>query len=44
MINFYSATNEIRKFGFEGISGLRGNTVKLEALNSNSHRGFSGFY
>lgn len=44
IIDFDATTNEIRRFGFEGISGLRGNELKLEALNSDSYRGFSGFY
>ncbi|WHI52915.1 hypothetical protein P3339_09190 [Microbulbifer sp. MLAF003] len=43
-VNFEAATLEIANFGFVGVSDLKGNSLKVEALNSDLHRGFRGFY
>ncbi|WP_444916870.1 hypothetical protein [Microbulbifer sp. JMSA003] len=43
-VNFEAATLEISNFGFEDVSGLEGNCLKVEALNSDLHREFSGFF
>jgi len=43
-VDFASANNEIAKFGFESVEALRGASLKVESLNSDSYRGFAGFY
>ncbi|QYJ81838.1 hypothetical protein [Shewanella aegiceratis] len=43
-LNFEVASLEIVKFGFEKLSNLRGNPLKVEVLNTDSFKGFAGFY
>jgi hypothetical protein len=41
---FEEAKNEMKKFGFEEITNLKGNELKVEVLNTEQFKGFSGFY
>ena len=38
------ATMEISAFGFIDVKDLKGNSLSVEALSTDTHRGFSGFY
>ncbi|RZF93523.1 hypothetical protein LY624_09870 [Pseudoalteromonas sp. N1230-9] len=43
-LDFEAASLETVRFGFEKPSNLRGNPLKLEVLNTDSFKGFAGFY
>ena len=43
-VSFEAASNEIVKFGFEEITNLSGNQLKVEVLNTEQYKGFTGFY
>jgi len=43
-LEFETASAEIGKFGFGNLSNLRGNPLKVEVLNTDSFKGFTGFY
>ena len=43
-LNFDFAIAEINKFGFDQLVNLRGNLLKVEVLNTDSFKGFVGFY
>jgi len=43
-LDFEAASLETVRFGFEEPSNLRGNPLKLEVLNTDSFKGFAGFY
>ncbi|MCC4833133.1 hypothetical protein LMH66_10875 [Shewanella sp. 10N.7] len=43
-LNFEIAASEIGKFGFGDLSNLKGNPLKVEVLNTESFKGFTGFY
>jgi hypothetical protein len=43
-LNFDGAIEEGLRYGFSDIENLRGNPVKVEVLNTESFKGFSGFY
>jgi hypothetical protein len=43
-LNFEGAINEGLRYGFCELEELRGNPLKVEVLNTESFRGFSGFY
>jgi len=41
---FDLAKKEVNRFGVTEIENLRGNPLKVEALNTDAYRGFSRFY
>jgi len=43
-VDFNSAKIEIEKYGISNILDLKGNSLKVAVLNSDTYRGFSGFY
>ncbi len=42
--NFELAEEEYKKYGFTDVTGLKGKELNVDALNSDSYKGFSGFY
>ena len=42
--NYSEATLEIDKYGFINVENLKGNSLKVQTLNTPTYRGFSGFY
>ena len=43
-LNFDFATSEITKFGFSDLIGLRGNSIRVEALNTEGAKKFVPYY
>ena len=43
-VDFELAKVELEKFGVHNILDLKGNSLKVETLNSDMYKGFSGFY
>lgn len=43
-LSFESAICEGLKYGFTDMEDLRGNAIKVEVLNTDAFKGFSGFY
>ena len=43
-LDFDRALIEVKKYGFDQVINLTGNTLKVEVLNTDAYKGFTGFY
>ena len=43
-LSFEHASIEIARYGFENINNLRGGSMNIETLNTDTYRGFSAYY
>jgi hypothetical protein len=43
-LDFDRALIEVKKYGFDQVINLSGNTLKVEVLNTDAYKGFTGFY